>query len=256
MLGLFGNPTPPLVVALPAIGDAAAHVLDDVWLGSTLDVQSAGPPGQYLIKHTLVSAPFAVSATGVPAATVTLAPLALPVLTAYPTATTDDNSLLIGEHAFTLRLGRVARAGFGATTLASQGVSPADAGGLVGSLAALVRANDRTPSGCASLDQVLCAAVGAPAGCLAAACPAGLSALTGQLDAAFDAADGTDLDITLRGAAPMLTTRDNFSAYRLGAPFDDPPNSVTPTARWSVDLRTAAGGRHLDARFAGMRSSQ
>src|SRR5204862_6794037 len=136
--------------------------------------------------HTSAIASFAASSTWA-TATVMLAPLALPVLTAYPTAITAENSLLIDEHAFTLRLGRVARAGFGATTLASQGVSPADAGGLVGALAALVRSNDGAASGCASLDRMLCAAAGAPSGCLAAACPAGLSALAGRLDAAFDA---------------------------------------------------------------------
>ena len=41
-MGLFGSPTPALLVALPAIGDDAAHVLDTVRLSSTLDVQSAG----------------------------------------------------------------------------------------------------------------------------------------------------------------------------------------------------------------------
>jgi len=256
--GLFGNPIPPLVVALPAIGDAAVHVLDDVELSSTLDVRSAGPPGQYLITHTLDGASFApsMSMMGDPPA-VLLAPLALPVLTAYSTATTADHTLLIDRHGFTLRLGRVARAGFGATTLAAQGVAPPDAGGLIAALAALARSPDGTASGCAALDRVLCAAVGVAGGCLAAACPAGLSALAGRLDAAFDAADGTDLDFTLSGAAPMIDTLNNFSAYWLGEPpnYKVPEGQTPAIARWSVDLRTAGGGAQLMASFCGMRSS-
>ena len=45
-LGLFGTPTPPLLVTLPAIAVDAAHILDSVELGSTLEVQATGPPGR------------------------------------------------------------------------------------------------------------------------------------------------------------------------------------------------------------------
>ena len=57
-MGLFGSPTPALLIALPAIGDDAAHVLDTVRLTSTLDVQSAGRPDEYVVTHTLAGAGF------------------------------------------------------------------------------------------------------------------------------------------------------------------------------------------------------
>ena len=51
-------PTPPLLVALPAIGVDAAHVLDSVELGSTLDVQATGRPDEFVVTHRLDSATF------------------------------------------------------------------------------------------------------------------------------------------------------------------------------------------------------
>ena len=50
--------------------------------------------------------------------TVALAPLALPSLTATTTATTRDGLLNVDDHGFSLRLGRVALAGFNAAALA------------------------------------------------------------------------------------------------------------------------------------------
>jgi hypothetical protein len=126
-MGLFGSPTPALVIALPAIGDDAAHVLETVRLSSTLDVQSAGRPDEYVVTHTLAGARFRSFATG-QTGDVALTPLALPALTAYTTAITRDGLLVIDNHGFSLRLGRVARAGFGAVALAPRGVAP-DAGG-------------------------------------------------------------------------------------------------------------------------------
>ena len=88
-MGLFGSPTPALLIALPAIGDDAAHVLDTVRLSSTLDVQSAGRPDEYVVTHTLAGATFA-SFTTAGTAEVALTPLALPALTAYTAATTRE----------------------------------------------------------------------------------------------------------------------------------------------------------------------
>ena len=65
-MGLFGSPTPALLIALPAIGDDAAHVLDTVRLSSTLDVQSAGRPDEYVVTHTLAGARFTSFATREP----------------------------------------------------------------------------------------------------------------------------------------------------------------------------------------------
>ena len=56
--GLFGTPAPSLVVTLPAIAVDAAHILDSVTLESTLDVQAAGRPDEFIVTHTLDSATF------------------------------------------------------------------------------------------------------------------------------------------------------------------------------------------------------
>jgi hypothetical protein len=80
-MGLFGAPTPALVVALPAIGADAGHVLDRVDLTSSLVVRSTGHPDEYVVTHVLTGARFGSEV-------VTLASLALPALTAYTTATT------------------------------------------------------------------------------------------------------------------------------------------------------------------------
>jgi hypothetical protein len=231
------------VVALPAIGDDAAHIIDSIKLSSTLTVVSAGSPNQYAVTHTLVSVGFGSTAV------VPLTPLALPALTAYTTASTSSGLLAIDNHGFSLRLGRVARAGFAASSLASRGVSPS-AGGLVAALAALALSDDGTVSGCAAFDRALCAAVGANAGCLATACPAGLLALTNKLDAAFDAADGNGLDFYLSGSAPLIDSRGDGTAHQLGAILGDP----TAIASWSVDLRTSSGRARVSASFEGVRN--
>jgi hypothetical protein len=244
-MGLFGSPTPALLLALPAIGDDAAHVLDTVRLSSTLDLQSAGRPDEYVATHTLAGATFA-SFTTAGTAEVALTPLALPALTAYPAATTRDGLLIIDNHGFSLRLGRVARAGFGAVALAPRGVAP-DAGGLIAAIAALARSPDGAVSGCAAFDRALCAAVGSAAGCLATACPAGLGALAARLDGVFDAADGTGLDLYLAGAAALV----NMHGVQLGTNPYDP--AALEIATWSVDLRTASGRARLMTKFVGVK---
>jgi hypothetical protein len=257
-MGLFGTPTPPLIVALPAIGDEAAHILDSPSLRSTLTVNPVGLPDQYLVTHTLVSAQFLLSMPSKPERTteVQLAPLGLPTLTAYTTATTRDGVLAIDSHGFSLRLGRAARVGFGAITLAPRGVPPTagglvpTAGDLVGTLATLARSADGTEPGCATFDRALCAAVGSSPGCLATACPAGLVALTVMLDGSFDAADGTGLDFYLSGSTPLVDRHNDGTASQLGTDLNRP--SITPS--WSVDLRTAAGRARGTASLDGVRS--
>jgi len=244
-MGLFGSPTPALLIALPAIGDDAAHVLDTVRLSSTLDVQSAGRADEYVVTHTLAGARFTSFTTG-ETGEVALTPLALPALTAYTTAITRDGLLVIDNHGFSLRLGRVARAGFGAVALAPRGVAP-DAGGLIAAIAALARSPDGAVSGCAAFDRALCAAVGSAAGCLATACPAGLGALASRLDGVFDAADGTGLDLYLAGAAPLVS----MHGVQLG--MDPADRDAIEIATWSVDLRTASGRARLMTKFVGVK---
>jgi len=179
---------------------------------------------------------------------VDLEPLALPAQTAYTTGATRGGLLVIDNHGFSLRLGRVARAGFPGIALIPRGVM-SDVGGMIAAIAALARSEDGEVSACAAYDRVLCAALGSGPGCLATACPAGLGALAAKLDGAFDAADGTGLDFYLSGSAPLLDPHNDGVASVLGQVAGDP----TAIASWSIDLRTATGRARVMASFSGVR---
>ena len=243
-MGLFGSPTPALLVALPAIGDDAAHVLDTVTLSSTLDVQSAGRPDEYVVTHTLAGARF-TSFTTAGTAEVALTPLALPALTAYPAATTRDGLLVIDNHGFSLRLGRVARAGFGAVALAPRGVPP-DAGGLIAALAALARSPDGAVRG-ARRSTAPCAR---PSAARPAASPRPARRARragGQARRGVRRRRRTGLDLYLAGSAPLV----NMHGVQLGTNPDDP--AAIEIATWSVDLRTASGRARLMTKFVGVK---
>jgi len=247
--GLFGSPTPALVVDLPAIATDATHIFDTVLLTSTLTVDTAGLPDQYVVTHTLARARFASPITSA-SADVDLVPLALPVLTAYTTAATRDGLLVIDNHGFSLRLGRAARAGFPGVALQPRGVM-SDVGGMIAALAALARSDDGEVSGCAAYDRVLCAALGSAAGCLATACPAGLGTLAARLDGAFDAADGTGLDFYLSGSAHLVDPHNDGVASMLGGMVGNPTENAS---WWSIDLWTATGRARVAAPFSGVRN--
>lgn len=246
-LGLFGSPTPPALLALPAIAAEASRLLDAVTLQSILTIQPSSVAGGYLVTHTLSSAVF-----GQPngPGTVPLAPLGLPILTAYTTATASDGLLVIGNHGFTLRLGTAARSAFGPLSLVPRGL-PATAAGLVPALFALAHSPDGAAIGCDALDATLCPAVSAPTGCLSAACASGLQALAAKLDGAFDGADGVGLDLTLSGSTPLYETHGDGLASKLGGSGIDP----TQVGVWSVDLRTSLGRDLLTATLSGDRIS-
>jgi hypothetical protein len=246
-LGLFGSPTAPTVAALPTIAAEAAALLGGVTLQSTLAVQPSSVAGSYLVTHTLSSAVFGPAGGR---GSVLLAPLALPSLTAYTTATASDDLLVIGRHGFTLRLGTAARVAFGQLSLAPRGL-PGDAASLVPALFALAHSADGTAVGCAALDGALCPAAGQAAGCLLAACAAGLQALAAKLDGGFDGADGVGLDLYLSGSAPLLETHGDGLASKLGGSGIDP----SAVGSWSVDLRTNLGRALLTATLSGDRIS-
>jgi hypothetical protein len=245
-LGLFGSPTPAALLALPAIAADATALLGGVTLQSMLTVEPSSDAGTYLVTHTLVSAVFgAPNGPG----TVPLASLGLPILTAYTTASTSDDRLVIGSHGFTLRLGSAARAAFGPLSLVPRGL-PGNAAAMVPALFALARSADGTATGCAALDGALCPAATQPPGCLLAACTAGLRALAAKLDGAFDGADGAGLDLYLSGSAPLLETHGDGLASKLGSSGIDP----TALGAWSVDLRTSLGRALVSATLNGDRT--
>jgi hypothetical protein len=244
VLGLFGSPLPAPVAALPAIADDAASLLDSVRLLSTLAVQPSSDATSYVVTHTLTTAELGPSES----TSVQLASLGLPTLQAFASATAADNVLTIGPHAFTLRLGTVARAAFGTLSLMPRGL-PADLPSFVATLFALAQSADGTATGCAALDGVVCPAVGESAGCLTSACEAGLQALTADLADGFGSADGTGLDLSLSGSAPLIE-KSGGVASQLGV---DQPGSAQ-VAIWSVNLRTQVGSAQLTAQFVGTRN--
>ena len=105
-------------------------------------------------------------------------------------------------------------------------------------------------SGCDALDATVCAAVSRPAGCLVAACRAGLDALTARLDAAFAAADGPDLDLTLAGTAPMVAVPGGLRAHYLGVGEIQSSRGAV----WTAAVRTSVGSSTLFADFQGVRN--
>jgi hypothetical protein len=238
LLGLFGSPIPVALVHLAAAADDAPHLFDELHLHSSLTIAAvAGAPlSAVSITHTLTSVDFVLPGA---TANVPLQPLGLPVLTAATTGTADEGTLTIAQHGFTARLGTAARSAFGTLGLGRRGL-PTDAHALVAALAALAHTDDGSLVGCAALDAVLCARVGSAAGCLVAACAAGLEALAQRLDASFEAADGTNLDLYLTGAAPLLDTHGDGLADRLGD-----LQAGAQAGAWSVDLRPRGGRRAL-----------
>ena len=97
---------------------------------------------------------------------------------------------------------------------------------------------------------MLCAQVGAAAGCLTAACPTGLSVLATTLDAAFDAADGAGLDLYLSGSTPLIDVRGEGQVDLFPDKSDLKPAGV---ASWSAEVRTGLGVARIPTTFRGFR---
>lgn len=246
LAGLFGSPRPAAFVRLEAAADDAAKLFDDLRLRSTLVLGSTttSTTSAVTATHTMDAVTFSLPGASTDVA---LLPLGLPVLTATPAATIQDDTLTLGGHAFTVRLGTAGRAAFGTLGLARRAL-PADSEELVSALAALARRDDdATLTGCAALDATLCTRISLAPGCLLAACARGLDALATRLDASFELADGTDLDLYLSGQAPLLDTHGNGQADRLGDP-------ASGAGAWTVDLRPRGGRRSMPATWEAVRA--
>ncbi len=234
--GLFGSPTPPALLALPAIGKDAASILGTVRFTSLLSVAPASQPGAYVVTHTLQSALFGPGG----AVAVPLATLGLPVLQAVASGTMAGHSLAVARHGFTFRLGSSARAAFGPLALVPRGF-PSEVDAFVPALFE----NAHSPDGaaaCDALDATVCPAAGQAAGCVRAACAAGMTALAGLLSGAFTAADGTGLDLQLSGLAPLVAAHGTLRTQRLGS------------ALWTASVETASDQAALTAPFDGIRN--
>ncbi len=244
-MGLFGSPIPAPVVALPAIAADAATILNEVRLVSTLTVAPGASAGSYALTHTLTNALFGTDGQ----VSIALASLGLPTLQAFPAGSTDDGLLVIGPHGFTLRLGTMARAAFGPLALAPRGL-PGSVSAFVPALFALAHSPDGSVAGCTALDGAICPLVSQAAGCLMTACTAGLGALANQLTAAFDGADGTGIDLSLSGSAPLVAIPGDAVADRLATDGTAPADM----ALWSATLRTSLGSAQAAVPFVGVRN--
>jgi hypothetical protein len=244
--GLFGSPRPAAFVRLEAAADDAARLFDDLRLRSTLALGVGPTLGDVTATHTMDAIVFNLPGASTDVA---LMPLGLPVLSASPAATLQGNTLTLGTHAFTVRLGTAGRFAFGTLGLTRRSL-PGDSQSLVTALADLARDDDTEASGCVAMDATVCARLALAPGCMAAACESGLDALAARLDASFDLADGTSFDLYLSGQAPLLDTHGNGLADRLGDP-------ATPAGAgaWTVDLRPRGGRRVLPATWEAIRAS-
>ena len=256
LASLFGAPKPAALVGLHDVASDAAQILSALTLNSHLQIDAAPGAGALVATHTFESASF--GAGPAPAVVVNLLPLGLPTLEASFIPASDSGDVLTLEpHGITLRLGMVARAGFGELALVRRGW-PADAPGFLQALVRLastplpMRIDQATAdTGCAALDAVLCADVGQARGCLLAACNDGLTALAALLDAGFAMADGDGLDLDIDGAvAPIIDMHRTGQADRLGDATALPPQPGT----WSATLHARAGDQELSATWDASRS--
>ncbi len=243
--GMFGSPAPQAFIHLTAAGVDAAHLFDELQVRSTLDVRTAGTLTDATITHTLTSLSFGLAGM---TTDVSLVTLGLPVLTATTSGVITDDTLTIAQHGFTARLGSAARVAFGTLALTPRGL-PADATGVVAAIASLAHSEDGKLAGCVALDDEVCPRVGRAIGCLVTACATGLNALAARLDASFDAADGTGLDLYLAGSAPLLETNKGGLAGRLGD-----LQAGARAGTWTVDLRPRDGRRTFSAPWEAVRS--
>jgi hypothetical protein len=246
--GMFGSPLPQSFVALASAAGDAPRLFDHLQVRSTLDVRAPRSLTDVDVTHTLTNLSFTLPDGSADVSTdVSLVKLGLPVLTAKTSGTVTDDLLTIAPHGFTVRLGQAARAAFGTLSLARRGL-PETAPEVVAAVAALAHTDDGQLAGCVAIDEVLCPRVAQPAGCLVTACAIGLNVLAARLDAAFTAADGTDLDLYLSGSAPLLETRADGLADRLG----DQPSGHPGT--WNIDLRPRDGRRTAQAPWEAIRT--
>ena len=242
--GLFGSPLPTAIVHLMAAADDAAHLFDALRISSMLDIAAGATESDVSITHTLTAVTFTLASASTD---VVLEPLGLPVLTATVPGTIEDSTLVVPWHGFTVRLGRAARVAFGALSLNPRGL-PSDGAGVATALAGLAHGDDVQRVGCLALDDALCPRINQMSGCLMAACSAGFEAMGARLDGAFDAADGTGVDLALAGQAPLLDTHGDGFADRLGD-LQVPAQVGT----WAVDLTPRTGLRAVTGTWEAIR---
>lgn len=194
-------------------GSALASLLgarQDVLAGASLRSRIAGDGGGRA-RHTLSEVAFA---TADQTATVDLTASPRPVIEArqVPLVLTLETAT-VGEHGFSLRLGSAQATAFDALALA-----PAGLAGQLPSLgtALLTSVQGPTEMSCGGVSELACEAAALGSDCLAAACPAGALAADAELAAWPPVLDGSALDLTLAGSAPVGDAEPNLEVDALG----------------------------------------
>ena len=193
-----------------------ADLLDELRLGSRLT------PGDQAAIHRLESATLELG--GMETTTV-LAETARPVLVATATWYMSAGRAAVGDHAFSLHLGPLARAAFAARISAAPetlGSALADA------------AESGVLTGCPAISKVACSAVARPDDCLAAACTAARPMLDALYDAPFTALGASGLDLALRGSAvPIDADLDVTAESLVGGTWDATLNGDDVAGTWA-----------------------
>ncbi len=248
---MFPTERVPLLDDLPALGREAQSLLDAIQFQSTITVSATGFPEQFLVDHRLRVLELPLGA-GLPA--IDLSSLGSPVLTSrFVPATLKRNELQIGPHAFTLRLGSVARLGFLKASIAARGAPP-DLDAFVPHLFSLASRPDRNTRvvGCAALDALSCAEIGQARGCLMSACLLGFEGLARTLDAGFAALERDGLDFQLSGSVPVIDVDGDRKADLLGRLGQ----GAGAAGAWTGELRLRRTISRFSATWAAERVSQ
>jgi len=228
LAALFPNPAASPAKDLVSIAALAAQVLDDFVVTSTLRLEATSSPGLYHGTHGLRGVAFTIGNQSVNTDVLGLGIAAseahfIDILAAGSTLSVD-------EHHLALRIGTLAQLAFERAAGARLGLEPGT-GIILKALFALA-ATEPGPgqkTGCDALDALVCADVGAAAGCVLAACVAGQAALGNLLSSGFRSADGDGADLDLGGTVTMADTDADGIADALGG---------GPDTRWLAQFRS------------------
>jgi hypothetical protein len=187
-------------------------------LESELEILAVDPKASAAVaSHRLLSLSFGPK--GATSAVLLVGEIGLPSPLALPVTASLGAGwrLLLADHGFTLRFGRLAREAIGKLVLGPAGL-PESSDALAQELVTRVQRQDAGTKlkGCAALSATACQAARLPIGCLLAACPVGTSALGSYLDAGFAAIAGTDTDFSLKGTVDLIDADGDLRVDALG----------------------------------------
>jgi hypothetical protein len=221
------------LAALPGELDA---LLDNIHLDSRMTITAANATNSYCVKHDLLDVTFPNALSSI---SLQVAKLGLPVSSVSGIiATLKAGQLSLPRHEFTARLGTLSRYAFEGTSIKSRGAQ--DTRGLIKTVFGLAQWHDQNTTSCDALDAALCQQIQQPTGCLLKACQNGLVALAANLTGPFDALDGSGLDFSLFGAAPVVDLDGNGQADTLGSQGHVGTSSAG-TGSWWATLSARSG---------------